>query len=183
MQSLKDTSGREWKIDLTIGAMNRVRDAMGIDLLAPHEQPGEKADERAKNIKFKGRQALLVSVLNSDASVLFDVIYHIIKPQMEKANVSVEEFVESMGGDSAYNAYKAFHDEWSDFFQKFHRPDAAKMVEKHVQMIEAEAKRDEQMVEKVGQAVERKMALRRKKLEERLEAVGSGTKSTSLPAS
>ena len=183
MKTFKDTTGREWKVDLTIGAMNRVREAMGLDLLAPHEEPGEKAGERAKAVKYKGRQALLVSVLNSDASLLFDVIYQIIKPQLEKANVPMEEFVESMGGDAAYNAYKCFHNEWSDFFQKFHRPDAAKMVQKHLEMVEAEAKRDEQMVEKVGQAVERKMERRREKLEKRLEAVGSGPKSTNLPDS
>ncbi len=182
MKAFKDTAGREWKIDLTIGAMNRVRDALGLDLLAPHEKPGDKADQRAKDLKFKGRQALLVSILSRDASLLFDVIYQIVKPQLEKANITVDEFVESMGGDSAYDAYKSFHEEWSDFFRKFHRPDAAKMVEKHLQLIEAEAKRDELVVDQIGEAVERKMQQRRKVLEEKLAAVGYGPKSTSSPA-
>jgi hypothetical protein len=177
MRTFKDNANREWTIDLTIGAMNRVRDDLGIDLLAPHDKPGDKSDERARNVKFKGRQALLISVLNLDASLLFDVIYVILKPQLEKAQVSQAEFVESMGGDAAYNAYKSFHDEWSDFFQHFHRPDAAKMIQKHVAMIEAQAIRDEALVEKVEKAVVAEMKRESDRLEENLEAVGNGQKS------
>lgn len=174
MKSFTDTLGREWKIDLTIGAMKRVKDELGLDLLAPHEKPGESADERAKSKLFKGRRALLVSVLNSDPSLLIDVICQIIAPQMEAKKVTGDDFAESLGGDAAYQAYRAFHDEWSDFFQKFHRPDAAAMVLKHLEMIEAESKRDVAMVEKVGQTVEREMARNRQKVSEKLEAVGNG---------
>ena len=56
------------------------------------------------------------------------------------------------------------------------------MVEKHLQLIEAEAKRDELVVDQIGEAVERKMQQRRKVLEEKLAAVGYGPKSTSSPA-
>lgn len=174
MKSFKDTTGREWKVEVSIGAMNRVRDALGLDLLAPHEKPCDKADERAKAKLFKGRRALLVSALNGDPSLLFDVIVNIIKPQLESKQVSVMDFVESMGGDSAYQAYRAFNEEWADFFLKFHRPDAAAMVLKHVEMIEAESKRDVAMVEKVGQTVEREMERNRKSVSEKLEAVGNG---------
>jgi hypothetical protein len=166
--------GREWKIDLTIGSMKRVKDALGLDLLAPHERPDEKADERARSKLFSGRKALLVSVLNADPGLMFDVIANIIAPQLEAKKVSVDDFVESMGGDAAYAAYRAFVDEWSDFFQKFHRPDAAAMVLKHVEMIEAESKRDVAMVEKVGQTVEREMERKRKAVSDKLEAVGNG---------
>jgi hypothetical protein len=183
MRTFRDTASRTWKLDLTIGAMNRVKTELGLDLLAPHEKPGEQADQRARSLKFKGRQALLVSVLNYDASLLFDVIYQIIKPQLDEQNVSVESFVESMGGGSAYDAYKAFSEEWADFFRNFHRPDAARMVEKHRVLIEAEAVRDEKMVDKISDAVERKMAGRRARLEQRLAAVGNGPTSMSSPAS
>jgi hypothetical protein len=174
VKSFNDTLGREWKIDITIGALARVKSAMGLDLLAPHEVPGDDADERARSKLFKGRKALLVSVLNSDPSLLFDVIANILAPQMEAKKVPVEDFVESMGGDAAYSAYRAFVDEWSDFFLKFHRPDAAAMVLKHAEMIEAESKRDVAMVEKVGATVERTMARNRTEAIARLDSVGNG---------
>lgn len=177
MKSFIDTAGREWKIEITVGSMKRVKDALGLDLLAPQEKPGEEADERARSKLFKGRKALLVSVLNSDPSLLFDVIANILAPQMEARKVSVSDFVEAMGGDAAYAAYRAFQDEWSDFFQKFHRPDAAAMVLKHVELIEAEAKKDLAMVEKVGRAVEREMDRQREQISEKLEAVGNGVMS------
>jgi hypothetical protein len=183
MRYFKDITGRQWGLELTIGAVKRVKDSLGLDLLAPANPPGPKADERAKEVLWKGHPAPLVSVLNADASLLFDVIYLAIRPQLDKAGCNADDFVESMGGDAAYAAYEAFQAEWLDFFQKLHRPDAAKMVEKHRAMVEAQAKKNEATVERAAEAVERGLEKARERIEERIAAAtaGDGATFTDLP--
>jgi hypothetical protein len=172
MRTFKDNAERTWEIDLSIGAIARIKAALKIDLLAPHEPPdfgelsrtGEEADERAKAIKYNGQPAPLVTVLNRYVSLLFDVIFELVRPQAEKQSVSVEDFVNAMGGDAAYEAYKAFHEEWEDFFQKFHRPDAAKMIQKHLELVEAEANKDAMSVDQLAQKAQAEVETRREKL-------------------
>ena len=181
MRTFKDTAGRTWEISLTIGVVNRIKSQLKLDLYAPQDPPGEDADERAKAVKYNGKPAPLVTVLNRDVSILFDVIFEIVRPQGEKLSLSAEDFVNGMGGDAAYDAYRAFQEEWEDFFQKFHRPDAAKMIEKHLEMVEAEATKDAKTVEKLAEMAEE--AAERNRENAIKQADGLLRMSTSSPAS
>jgi hypothetical protein len=171
VKSFKDSEGREWIVRVNIGTIRAVKDSLAIDLLAPQEPIGEKTEPKP------GRKNLLVSVLAADASLLISVICVLLCKQLAERNIDEMALCESLGGTAAYDAAQAFWSEWQDFFQESHRPDAALMIRKHLEMIEAEAARDVAMVEKVQATVEKEMDRRRQAIGERLDAVGNGTMS------
>jgi hypothetical protein len=169
VKSFKDSEGREWIVRVNIGTIRAVKDSLAIDLLAPQEPIEEKTDSKT------GKKNLLVSVLAADASLLVSVICVLLGKQLVERSIDEMALCESLGGAAAYDAAQAFWSEWQDFFQEIHRPDAALMIRKHLEMIEAEAERDVAMVEKVQTTVEKEMQRRRTAISEKLDAVGDGT--------
>jgi len=108
MHSFKDTTGAEWKLELTVGSIKRIRDAVNVNL----------ADD-----VFTG----LLDKLAGDMLLLCDVVWHLVKPQADKAvvtqaekdngatSVTAEVWANRMGGDCLDNASKALLDELVDF--------------------------------------------------------------------
>ena len=98
MKTFKDKDGRDWQIELTIGAARRVRDLLGVNLL--------ELD--------KGDPPLLTQ-LGTDEMLLVDVIYCLIKPQADAAEVTDEMFGCSLDGEAVWSACNAFYAELIDF--------------------------------------------------------------------
>jgi hypothetical protein len=96
MHSFKDTSGAEWKLELTVGSIKRVRDEVKVNL----------ADD-----VFTG----LLDKLAGDTLLLCDVVWSLIKPQAQALDVDVEKWCNRMGGDALDKASKALLDELIDF--------------------------------------------------------------------
>lgn len=112
MRKFKDRNGREWSIDLTIGAVARVRkeSVKRFDLLDPSSAvDGEK----------------LSTVLDEDLATVFEVLWHIVEPQAVAAGITAEQFGESMAADCIIAAQAALFAEWLDFFRAVQRPDLA----------------------------------------------------------
>ena len=112
MQLFKDDQGHEWTIAITVGAIKRVKALLpGIDLAKPDE----------------GKPPL-IGRLPIDPVLLCDVIYCLVKPAADAANITDEQFGEAMGGDALAHAAAAFWEEYKDFFQRLDRHDVARLV-------------------------------------------------------
>jgi len=100
MHTFTDNAGREWRLEITIGTVRRVRDLLEVDLLALDQ----------------GDPPLLTR-LELDLMLLVDVIYACLKPQADEADVTDEQFGEALGGDGVSAAHSAFWAALADFTQ------------------------------------------------------------------
>lgn len=97
MGTFKDTSGREWTITLTVGALKRIRSVAGLDLM-PLFGGQDKQESEA------------VRTLLLDPMRMADVVYAAIKPQLDEAQIDDEAFGELLAGPVLAAAAEAFLD-------------------------------------------------------------------------
>lgn len=97
MRTFKDTAGRTWTVQLNVDAIKRVRSLLTVDLL-------EVAD------------GSLIERLAGDPILLCDVVFAIVKPDADAAQVSDTDFGRAMGGDCLEHATTALLEELADFF-------------------------------------------------------------------
>ncbi len=111
MRTFVDTAQRSWQIAITLDAVRRVRDLLGVDLLGLTD--GEPP---------------LLTRLGTDIVLLCDVVFAIVKPQADAAGVTDQQFGESLGGDAIAEAAEAFWGELTDFFRRLRRQDQAEAI-------------------------------------------------------
>lgn len=116
MRTFKDSTGREWTIDVTVGAVKRVRELTQVDLFSIFTQAG--------------------SAVFNDPVKLVDVLYALCRDQAEKMAVSDLQFGESLVGDSIEAAADAMVDAVVDFFPERRRDLHRRMVDKSKQITE-----------------------------------------------
>lgn len=97
--SFTDPDGREWKLRLTVGAVEEVKRETGVEL-------GDESDSKWLELLF-GRRSTLVEVL----AVLCE-------RQMEKAGVSPEDFGHLFDGPTISAAGDALAAAVADFFPR-----------------------------------------------------------------
>ena len=132
MKPFVDNAGHSWSLDITIGAAKRVKALLGVNLLKPTD--GDPP---------------LMTRLGTDLLLLVDVIFVIIKPQADAANVTDEQFGAALGGEAVLAASTAFWDELLDFFQRSGRADHAKALSAQRQLIDMAIKRIETRIDKM----------------------------------
>lgn len=132
MKAFKDSAGRVWQIEITIDAVKRVRDLLGLDLL----------DQASDTEKVPA-----ITKIGTDIVALIDTIFVILKPQADAANISDVDFARAIGGRAALDAQTAFYEELADFFQSMGRPDKTKIVLAQKTMIELTIQRLEMVVQ------------------------------------
>jgi len=137
MHSFTDTAGRTWELALTIGAAKRVKGLLAVDLL-----------------DLSGGSPPLITRLHTDAMLLVDVIWAILKPAAAAAGVTDEQFGEALGGDAAWAAYQAFAAELEDFFRQFHRPDLERTVAINRGLIETKPAKAVDYIQKAAEVAE-----------------------------
>lgn len=120
MKRYTDKSGRTWLIEITIGSVLRVKNALAVDLLIP--EVGEPS---------------LVSRLAADELLLGQVICELMRPQMEKEGVTAEQLLDAFDGATVAAATEAFFAEYADFFQSRGRRDRAAAVRKMINLMTA----------------------------------------------
>ena len=98
----KDRLDRNWDLTLTISDVRRVAAETDVDL------------------KDAGN-GQLINELAADPVKFADVLFAIVKPQAEKANVDEQTFGEGLAGDAIDNATTAFLDALVNFFPKGQR--------------------------------------------------------------
>jgi len=124
MKEFRDSAGRTWPVQLTVGSAKRVRDLLGVDLLAPEQ--GEPP---------------LLTRLGTDEMLICDVLYCLVKPQADAKGVSDEQFGESLGGEAIARGMEALYAELVDFFRQRGRTDRAAAVEKQLRMVQVATER------------------------------------------
>jgi hypothetical protein len=124
VREFKDKANNTWKVELNVGTVIRVKQESGgrFDLFNPASKPGGDCGERE-----------LCSVLYaedlSDWGVIYEVLYYVVRPQLDGKYDSPLAFAEAMAGDCLVAAQRALLEEWRDFFHQLQRPDLAKMLE------------------------------------------------------
>ncbi|MCC7409168.1 MAG: hypothetical protein IT442_13965 [Phycisphaeraceae bacterium] len=155
MKTFADNASRSWTIQLTLDAVKRVRNLVGVNLL-----------------ELEAGDPPLLTRLGTDVLLLCDVIYALIKPQADQrqgGGVSDEQFAAALGGDAILAAQTAFYEELVDFFRGLHRGDLVKVVQMQRRMIDLAVARIETRIDGLDL--------------EATVATTLGGSSTSLPAS
>lgn len=113
MHQFKDSSNRPWALSVNISSVKRVRSMLGVDLLAINV--GEPP---------------LVMQLDTDPVLLVDVLYVLLKPDLDSAGISDEQFGAALGGDAFDAAREAFWSELTDFFRGLRRAEMVSLIVK-----------------------------------------------------
>ena len=139
MQSFRDTQSRTWHIVINIGAVLRVRDTLGVDLLKPEgvATPGEPP---------------LAQKLLSDDLLLIEVIGAILAPDLEAAGIKPADFYNAIGGATLLDARNAFIQELSDFFTGANQTDRVTLLKVQAEVLKAFHEEAQELYTKEGQA-------------------------------
>lgn len=123
MQEFKDVNGNIWNLRLTIGAMERVKAALGFDLLSPETKQGD-AELDLFNMTVRDPYfELKCAVVACDS-------------QLEKFGYTRETALEYFGGEEAAVAKQAFLKEYEDFFQAIGKRGQAKYLRTCLELCE-----------------------------------------------
>ncbi len=126
MHIFKDSTGRQWEVELNVRQMKRLRDRLGVDLvnvIGTDAGGGVKVDTLDR--------------IASDPCLLVDILWVVCEGKANSAGVTDDEFGSSLAGDSIEDATRALLDELVDFF-----PGARRLfLRKAVDLAKAEADR------------------------------------------
>jgi len=102
MRQFKDNADRTHQLAINTWALKRIRDSLELDLLDLGSE-GERS------------QALLGRLMG-DPVLLVDILYCILRPDLDAADISEEAFYKAMSDDAIDQATKALLEEIADFF-------------------------------------------------------------------
>ncbi len=106
-----DLRGKTWTVELTFGSIERVRKDTSVDLL-----DAKKLDETLTRFLTDPRHVV-------------DFIYVLLEPEIEKEDLSTEEFGSRIGGPQVLAITNAIMEAWVDFFQQSGSVDLAQTVQ------------------------------------------------------
>lgn len=121
MQILKMSNGREWVLKINIATVMQVR----ARVLRRNGQPLDLMQiVNVSNAADPGAAKMdLLEEIVGDSLLLVEIIYALLKPQLDEAKITEEEFYISLSGDDIENAVDVLMRELIDFF-----PEAKKRV-------------------------------------------------------
>lgn len=111
MQSFTDAQGRKWRLSLTLGAVERAKAELGIDLLNPLD-----AEEG---------QPSAVTKIHADPRTLVGLAWILVEDQAGKVSVSPEGFASGLDGEAFKRLTAAVLTEVDLFFRCLGRDDHA----------------------------------------------------------
>lgn len=112
MRTFIDGDNRTWTVKITIGTAIRVRELTGVDILQPETDSGSVAVRLAVDSVFVAQ-----------------VVTAILRPDIERAGITPEQFADSLDGKAAAAAQTAVTEELRDFFADSGRADRALMIQ------------------------------------------------------
>ena len=127
MHEFSDNLGRNWRLALNVASARRVRNETGVNLLEVEQLTKELADP----------------------FTLFDVLWHLVSEQAAAAEVSPEQFGESLTGDAVELATMALLEEIIDFFPQRRRMILKKAFAKSLELDKAMTDHATAQVEKL----------------------------------
>lgn len=113
MHCFRDKSGQEWPIELTTGAIVRIR-----------------AESSGRFDFFDPMKNELCQTLADDLPTCWEALWYVCAPQARERKVSAEEFGRLLADDVLLDAQAALFDEWRAFFRRLRRENLALVVEK-----------------------------------------------------
>jgi len=126
MATFKDNAGRTWTLAINIGAIQRVRDRLKMDLL-------------------EAAEADLLARFARDAVLLVNALWCLVEPEARQRGVSDEEFGVAMTGGALDGATDALVAALLDFFP---RPQRAKALGKMLALVDEHRRTLEEMAKK-----------------------------------
>jgi len=118
MKEFRDDQGRPWQIALTVAAALRVRDMVNIEIdqLDEEGQPTGSRKSVSLDIVDLATITQTLQVVRMQFAKLGEVLYAILMRQVEDRNMTKDQFLEGLRGDSLEAASKALEEELVDFF-------------------------------------------------------------------
>ena len=113
MKTFADNAARTWAINVSVSAVKRVRDLLGVNLL-------EIADMKSG----------MLDRLVTDPCLLCDILFCLVQPEAEAKGISDEDFGRALAGDALDQATDALLSEVVDFFPKGRRTVLRKILDK-----------------------------------------------------
>jgi hypothetical protein len=115
MRTFEDKTGHKWHIDLTIGAVTRVKQA-----------------SEGRFDLFDAGKNNLAETLWTDLEMFWELLWLLVEPEAQALDPPIDaaQFGDAMAAACLINARQAFYAEWQDFFQTLQRPDQALPLEK-----------------------------------------------------
>jgi hypothetical protein len=122
----EDADGRHWTLRLSVNAMARVKEHTQVDLVQPFTGD-EMSEEDLKKVTDLAELPILLQMQINP--VLFsEVLYWLLQPYCDKAEVSRDIFLDSLDGAAIGRAGKVFWPLYADFFQQLGQEPLAQMV-------------------------------------------------------
>jgi hypothetical protein len=109
MAAFTDAEGRNWSIVVTLATIDRIKSALGVDLLADPGAIGE---------------------LGQDIRLCCNALYLCCEAQAKEAGITDEDFGRGMLGDAIENGTTAFLEALVDFFPSRRRANLRLILEK-----------------------------------------------------
>lgn len=134
MRTFKDSTGKEWKISITIGSAKRVL-ANTPDHLDLFTMKDETDWER----------------LTLNYSIIADAICELCRPEWEDRGLTSEQFFDILDGVTMGNAMGVFKAELADFFLSTDRRDLATMIHKSNSMMTKATTATAQRIEAINE--------------------------------
>lgn len=139
MRKFTDDQGREWKIALSYGVLQKIKEELGIDLLDIRNSAA------AQRLQF-------------DLPAFLNLLYFACDAKAQ--GVDEQSFWDGFRGDVFDAAYSAFQDEYTDFFPKAQRSLMKTALGKTAQTVAMGMQAAQEEIEspETSEALQRKMS-------------------------
>ena len=144
-----DFKGRRWIVSITIGALKRLKEQKGVDLLDTENQENQTDPTMLR--------------LFTDPLSVMDLIFCLVENQAKETNVSQDDFLDAMDGNALNEAQAALLSGLNHFFLSCGKPHLAKGMKKiqeayGIIATQVEAKMDEELTpEMISNAIKEKL--------------------------
>jgi hypothetical protein len=149
VREFKDSEGRPWRLALTCASAARVRDtvrAFYFKTDAEGRPTDDLPEERPFDIVSIAAVAQTLQILRNSYIVLAEALYAILLPQCEEKQVTREQFLEGLSGDSLDAGRVALEEELVAFFPGRLRGVVSSLARKMDELVSAKARTTEEVI-------------------------------------
>ena len=116
MREFRDDQGRPWLVSLTVSSAKRVKDLVRV--VPPPKTADEPTPTEAVPFDLidAGEIARTFQILRSNFSALGETLYALLLPAIEKADLTKEQFLDGLRGESLEQGGMAVEEELIAFF-------------------------------------------------------------------
>jgi hypothetical protein len=147
VKEFADKEGTRWQVSLTVASAMRVRDL--VTVVPPPMDEGEAAPPGPKPFDLidASRIAETFQILRSNYAAIGETLYAVLLPQIEKRELSREEFLDRLSGESLDAGARALEEEIVSFFPPRLRSMIAALARKMDELTEAVTAKAQETVE------------------------------------